>query len=732
MRRDGANNTGSREVHGVTLQPKEISARAIDTHGVARLRVEHRARYPSSLQGQSESLSTENSEMPRQQDHVVSTMGELDWVTQSCGRSGSPRKNQSSEADSGRSESIPPVRSRSHRLGTADTEEKTQMVDTTEDPIVHQVGPRPSIGNNHNGCIGLGMGLPIFTRTSRSRSLEPQSSKATHQCSRTPSGPDSTAERDRLERNLGSFFDRQHSGNALFKQTGLNKIAKLTEHVREDIQVDRDQTTASNGITPTGKIEHLGRCSVSPQQCRSRMVTKTRDLQCTNRTIWNATDRSLCIGGKQKTKEVLIPDRENTTRRSKCTDNRLESMEVHIPISSTADNIDASSDSSFEGFSGTSPPNRTAMGGSTVDLRTPTVVPESLTVNREGIGATSRRVDEITSASRLEFLRTALTKDIPAHAAEDIIAGHRESTTRQYESAWKKFQRFLIASEVSEVNETIFVQFASYLFREHKLSISSISGHIAAISDPLKFAYRILPEARSLALIKSSFFLQRPPPIRSAPKWSLRKVLDLLSSPGYCENPSEEKIFRKAIFLVALATGLRVSQLAALSRSPTLTKFGTGNSSVTLAAHPKFLAKNERVNHRMQPKYVPAWIEQDCFHNKLCPVSALKQYMLKVPASKNQKLWVFPRTKQACKPSNIAKMICLVIEEADPQKAPKAHDVRGMASSIAFKRSMCMDSVQAEGQWSSCHTFVTRYLRYLDIMERDIPCIAMGSSQQIG
>ena len=273
------------------------------------------------------------------------------------------------------------------------------------------------------------------------------------------------------------------------------------------------------------------------------------------------------------------------------------------------------------------------------------------------------------------------------------------------------------------MDQAVLLQFASYMFHDRKLSIPTITTHLAAIADPLKFAFNISVNSRFLDLLKSSFFLQRPPAKKSAPSWSLRKVLLLLASDVYSENASQEQIFRKAVFLVALASGFRISELAALTRSKSLTRFAPDFSFVMLATNPKFLFKNERLQHRMKPSKVPALRSEEGTH-ALCPVAALHSYISAVPAEKSDRLWIWPTSRKSCSSTQIASVICSVIKEADPEAAPTAHDVRGYASSVAFARSLDPFLVQEAGQWASCATFINRYL---DVQVEEVACVALGS-----
>ena len=227
-----------------------------------------------------------------------------------------------------------------------------------------------------------------------------------------------------------------------------------------------------------------------------------------------------------------------------------------------------------------------------MDLHSSPLVPQPCPTARVGAGTSGGLgVHEITQITRVEFLHRALSNDLPEEVVKDILAGHRASTSRQYQSSWKKFQTFLKESETQEITKEVFLQFASFMFHKLKLAIPTIMTHLAAIADPLKFAFNIAPDTRALDLLKSSFFLQRPPKKKASPSWSLIKVLELLSSEAYTLNPSPEHLFKKAIFLISLASGFRISELAALTRSKLLTRFSPDKAFVILSTNPKFIAK---------------------------------------------------------------------------------------------------------------------------------------------
>ena len=334
-------------------------------------------------------------------------------------------------------------------------------------------------------------------------------------------------------------------------------------------------------------------------------------------------------------------------------------------------------------------------------------------------------VSDLLTLNRLEFLRKVLAgQDLHHSTVADLLSAHRPSTCRQYEAGWRKFQRFVSLSSVTVVTPQLLLRFASHLFHGvSKSSLATVSNAMAAIKDPVKFGFGVVADTRQMELLRASFFIQRPPVLRPPPNWSLQKVLDLLQSRRFVVSPSGEDLLLRAVFLVAMATGHRVSQLSALCRGPEFTAFGIGGSSVTLAPRPRFLAKNEREWHRVRPVSFSAWLEDGKRH-LLCPVAALQDYVDATSGYQGQAMWVDPHSLRPLTTKLIAARLVRLIQQADPSSCPKAHQVRKYASSLAFFRSFDVETVRLAGQWSSSASFVSRYL--LPHLQ-DVPCVALGS-----
>ena len=178
-------------------------------------------------------------------------------------------------------------------------------------------------------------------------------------------------------------------------------------------------------------------------------------------------------------------------------------------------------------------------------------------------------------------------------------------------------------------------------------------------------------------------------------------------------------LFLKSLCLVALASGHRISQLAALIRAPEFLKFNLDFSSVTLATKPGFLAKNERPGHRMSPITIPEWRTGTGVH-PLCPVAALRSYIASTSAFTGLSLWVNPVNYKALISSGISKGLRDVVSLADPSSSPRANDFRKISFTLRFFRCFDTEEVRQAGQWSSSFSFTERYLQHFMM---DVPCV---------
>jgi hypothetical protein len=193
---------------------------------------------------------------------------------------------------------------------------------------------------------------------------------------------------------------------------------------------------------------------------------------------------------------------------------------------------------------------------------------------------------------------------------------------------WRIFQTWLRETAL-EISVKSLLLFCIFLREVKKLATNTIIHYKNALALPLQLAAGIDLNTPPFTRLTKNLFLERPPPSRHIPRWNLDKVLELVSSPAYASGqPSPFNCLKRTIFLIALASGNRVSELAALERAGI--RFSEEDSEVTLVVKPGFLFKNQRLGRTPPNIFIKALVTGP---ENLCPVRSLKEYMRLEPGN---------------------------------------------------------------------------------------------------
>ncbi|MEW8547328.1 MAG: hypothetical protein AB2693_27790 [Candidatus Thiodiazotropha sp.] len=288
--------------------------------------------------------------------------------------------------------------------------------------------------------------------------------------------------------------------------------------------------------------------------------------------------------------------------------------------------------------------------------------------------------------------------------------------------------------------------FLLYLFRSKKCQVSTIKGYRSTISNTLKFrsGQNIGFDPIISDLIKS-MELQRPVHRSLAPKWDLACVLSSLCSEPYEPLHQVSRFFLtlKTVFLVAMATARRVSEIHALSMDPGYLRFNQSDGSVSLRTQPGFLAKNQIPSVCPEAILVPnlaRTVKRKDFNRLLCPVRALKRY-LKVtePIRKNRKRLFLPLKgnhdiSKGSISGWIAYTIRLAYKNLSKSKVAllkiKAHELRALSASWSYFNKTPVEDVIKAAVWSSSSTFAKFYLRDLQRQSENLNLLGSVVSAQ--
>ena len=177
----------------------------------------------------------------------------------------------------------------------------------------------------------------------------------------------------------------------------------------------------------------------------------------------------------------------------------------------------------------------------------------------------------------------------------------------------------------------------------------------------------------------------------------------------------------KTVFLIALASAARVSELHALSTCNTCLRIEV--SGIRLFPKLEFLAKNQRANKAWSSWFIPDFKKQS---NKakdliLCPCRCLKAYIERTESLRGERKELFityqeGRNKPASK-DTIARWIVSTIKEAyrscgeEYSSKPRAHDTRKMAVSRALFNGATIKEIMKAAHWSQENSFTKFYLK---------------------
>ena len=194
---------------------------------------------------------------------------------------------------------------------------------------------------------------------------------------------------------------------------------------------------------------------------------------------------------------------------------------------------------------------------------------------------------------------------------------------------------------------------------------------------------------------------------------------------------------RKTLFLIALASAKRISELQALSRTVAFS-----SSTAAVAYVPEFLAKTESALPSLPRSFdIPSlsdFVAGLPNEMLLCPVRFLSEYIVRTASVPNRprRLFVSPRNpSQAMSKNGISFLLREVIVHsgASPTDvaAPRAHSIRGIATSSAFFRNWSLTSVLEAASWRSNTVFTSFYLKDIQYILDNVhslgPFVAAGA-----
>jgi integrase len=184
----------------------------------------------------------------------------------------------------------------------------------------------------------------------------------------------------------------------------------------------------------------------------------------------------------------------------------------------------------------------------------------------------------------------------------------------------------------------------------------------------------------------------------------------------------------KTALLVALASGKRRSELAALRRDGDFFRPSRDWQIIRLFPDPSFIAKTQRPHSLAEPVLIKAlqgFVAAQHSDIFLCPVRALSVYLDRTkPLQGARKKLFLPlsgKKDQEISPDGIARLIKSAVIEAynhtdgagETLFKVNSHQLRLFSSSLAHASKVSCEDIMTACSWSSESTFTNFYLRSL-------------------
>ena len=293
------------------------------------------------------------------------------------------------------------------------------------------------------------------------------------------------------------------------------------------------------------------------------------------------------------------------------------------------------------------------------------------------------------------------------------------TTNENYESKWKLFVAFAKSKfDPHEASPAHLAEFLTHLFEVRKVSPATIKGYRAAIGHVLRLASGYDPgEDDIIRLLMKSFDRQKPLSVTKSPTWDIAVVLDQWATTDNQEL-SLALLQTKAIFLLALVTGARRGEIWALRNDVTMPD--SQGTPLVIPFDKNFTFKTQFTSKNQKfPKHLEVMPLGDKTLDSICPVATVCSFLLRsnrIRLATQTSLFIPMRegavrtTKQLIS-ANVVKAITWAYTKAGKSipRTVRAHDVRGVATSLAFVAGNSVEDVLQAGRWSNPHTFLKHY-----------------------
>jgi len=273
------------------------------------------------------------------------------------------------------------------------------------------------------------------------------------------------------------------------------------------------------------------------------------------------------------------------------------------------------------------------------------------------------------------------------------------------------------------------IEYLSHLHKKGRALSTLLLVKSAIVKTLVQITGHSLGESGTLGDFLKNLKQKIPVHKNNFPKWDLCVVLKGLRSEHF--EPLDQVCLRnltfKTVFLVALATAARVSELSALSAEEGFVRIKPDKSKVTLRPQVGFLAKNQKATESPREMVIQS-LQQHAQNTDperlLCPVRAIRIYLERTNVfRKNRKKLFISYCEKGSKEITVntisrwlretIKLSYQVQKSSDIEKMYQvsAHEIRAIATSLLAWKNTSIAEVLRAAHWKNHSTFTDFYLR---------------------
>ena len=345
--------------------------------------------------------------------------------------------------------------------------------------------------------------------------------------------------------------------------------------------------------------------SLHPEVVESPPRSRESDIQ----TVGNSISGHICHSPQHASSPVHVSSSRASSTGDRCLVTGLAGeVDVHVCTVPPAQQSHSEAQDHPEGRGDTYRPLVTVTTVVSTPATTECGSPTFLSVPQRPVVTTGQYFErQVVPTARMKALMqhyqaAGFSKEV----SRLTTAPRRPSTNRMYDDRWLCIANWATGKRFDPLGPTA-AQIAAFLYQlfdTHDLSPQTIKGYRFCLTSVLSCTGRVAEvQAKTISDMIMSMELQRPRLTPFLPQWDLGIVLEALSKPPYkpLREASLKHLTLKTVFLLAMASGGRGSELQAFVFDPQYIQFKPKGAGVTLYFTPEFIRKNQRPNEVNDP-----------------------------------------------------------------------------------------------------------------------------------